>query len=146
VNYIAAYGRLLLGRTNANFLGLPNSKTFQAVVLLTAAVNRAVEIPRQFVPGATRVSEAVGQRVRQHMIRRFAAGTNGDASLMKWCQRAAVWRCPTPGRMTSSAVGRAVATYSACRIGTTASVSPCQIRTGTFISVYSSPDGVAQIR
>jgi len=77
-NYVAAYSRLLLGRSNADFLGLPDSKPFQAAVLLTAAVNRAAEIPRQFVPGATRVSEVLGQRVRQHLIRRFTAVTSGD--------------------------------------------------------------------
>jgi hypothetical protein len=36
--------------------------------------------PRQLVPGGTRVSEALGQRVRQRMIRRFAASTKGDTS------------------------------------------------------------------
>jgi ER-bound oxygenase mpaB/B'/Rubber oxygenase, catalytic domain len=77
-NYFAAYSRLILGRSNANFLGLPDSKAFQAAVLLTAAANRAAEIPRQFVPGATWASEVVGQRVRQHLIRRFTAITSGD--------------------------------------------------------------------
>jgi hypothetical protein len=77
-NYFAAYSRLVLGPTNANFLGLPDSKPFQAAVLLTAAINRAAEVPRHFVPGATRVSEIVGQRVRQRMIRRFTTATSGD--------------------------------------------------------------------
>lgn len=78
--YAAAYSRLILGRSNSDLLGLPDRKPFQAAVLLTAALNRAIEIPRRLVPGATRLSEAVGQRSRQYMQRRAAASTHADTS------------------------------------------------------------------
>ncbi|MGH3675363.1 MAG: oxygenase MpaB family protein [Mycobacterium sp.] len=79
-NYVAAYSRLILGRTNADFLGLPNRKAFQAAVLITAAVNRAAEIPRRYVPGGTRASEALGHYVRQRLVRRATGALSDDTS------------------------------------------------------------------
>jgi hypothetical protein len=87
-HYVTSYSRLLLGKTNSDFLGLPNSKLFQAAILFTAAINRTTEIPRQYIPGATRFSESVGQRVRRNMIRHAAANTSSDTSYRRHDQLA----------------------------------------------------------
>ncbi len=57
--------RLVLGKTNSDFLGLPDDPLAQAAVLAAAAGNFAAETVRQRVPGATLVQERLGALARQ---------------------------------------------------------------------------------
>ncbi|WP_338770502.1 oxygenase MpaB family protein [Nocardia vulneris] len=77
-SYMVAYSRIILGRSNADFLGLPDSRFFQSAVLATAVVNGALEVPRRFLPGATRFSENLGARVRTRLVRGSIARNGGD--------------------------------------------------------------------
>ncbi|WP_067836279.1 oxygenase MpaB family protein [Nocardia lijiangensis] len=76
--YMVAYSRIVLGRTNSDFLGLPDSRLFQYAVLATAAINGALEVPRRVIPGATRLQENVGARVRTRLVRGSIARNGGD--------------------------------------------------------------------
>ena len=78
--YLTSYSRLILGRENADFLGLPDSKPFQAAVLATAAVNRTLEYARAVLPGSTRLSETLGHRGRTALIKRIMHEQRGDGS------------------------------------------------------------------
>ncbi|WP_433577482.1 oxygenase MpaB family protein [Nocardia brasiliensis] len=77
-SYMVAYSRIILGRSNADFLGLPDSRFFQSAVLATAVVNGALEVPRRILPGATRFSENLGARVRTRLVRGSIARNGGD--------------------------------------------------------------------
>ncbi|WP_433757976.1 oxygenase MpaB family protein [Nocardia sp. CA-135398] len=77
-SYMVAYGRIVLGPTNSDFLGLENSKFFQSAVMATAAVNGAMEVPRQLIPGATRFQERLGARIRARLVRGSIARNGGD--------------------------------------------------------------------
>lgn len=76
--YMVAYSRIVLGKTNADFLGLADSKPYQAAVLATAVANGALEIPRRLVPGVTRLQERLGARTRQKLVRASVARNGGD--------------------------------------------------------------------
>ncbi len=65
---LCAYSRLILGSSNADALDLPDNKLAQLAVLGLSAANFAVRLPMNFVPGLSRVFEAVGRRD----IERFA--------------------------------------------------------------------------
>ncbi|WP_116050031.1 oxygenase MpaB family protein [Amycolatopsis palatopharyngis] len=67
----SSISRLVLGRTNADFLELPNDPVAQAAVLAVAAVNFAAETVRQRVPGATALQERLGAVGRQQYVRRL---------------------------------------------------------------------------
>jgi len=75
----AAISRLVLGRANADFLGLPDSPVAQAAVLAVAGVNYAAETVRLLVPGATAVQEALGAFGRRRYLRRIGAGRGPEA-------------------------------------------------------------------
>lgn len=77
-NYMVSYSRIILGPSNSDFLGLPNSKPFQAAVLATAVVNGALEVPRRLIPGATRFQENLGARIRTRLVRGSIARNGGD--------------------------------------------------------------------
>lgn len=77
-SYMVAYSRIVLGPSNSDFLGLENSKFFQSAVMATAVVNGALEVPRQLIPGATRVQEKLGARVRSRLVRGSIARNGGD--------------------------------------------------------------------
>ncbi|AYF74283.1 DUF2236 domain-containing protein [Nocardia yunnanensis] len=78
--YSVSYSRILLGKTNSDFLEMPYSRVFLAAVLATAAINGALEVPRRCIPGATRLSERVGRRVTEAMMRRAARVNSPDRS------------------------------------------------------------------
>ncbi|MFI6369013.1 oxygenase MpaB family protein [Nocardia sp. NPDC050630] len=77
-NYLVAYSRIVLGPTNSDFLGLQNSKFFQSAVMATAVVNGTIEVPRQLIPGATRLQERLGARIRARLVRGSIARNGGD--------------------------------------------------------------------
>ncbi|MGW4242102.1 oxygenase MpaB family protein [Nocardia sp. NPDC004722] len=78
--YAASYGRIMVGKTNADFLGLPNNPVFLAAVLATAAVNGVLEVPRRVIPGATGLSERLGRRITERMHARIVRANRPDHS------------------------------------------------------------------
>lgn len=78
--YAVSYSRILLGKTNSDFLEMPCSRVFLAAVLATAAINGVLEVPRRIIPGATRLSERLGRRATERMMRRAALVNNPDRS------------------------------------------------------------------
>ncbi|WP_245721179.1 oxygenase MpaB family protein [Nocardia pseudovaccinii] len=74
---LLAYGRLILGRTNSDFLGLPDHKPAQAVVITAAASIRILEFPRRLLPGATRWCETRGRRGQLTLTRRMSVSHGG---------------------------------------------------------------------
>lgn len=75
--YLSSYSRLILGRSNADRLGLPDNKPLQAAVLATSVVNRVLDY-RRVIPGMTWLSEELGQRSRRGFIARGLAESGGD--------------------------------------------------------------------
>ncbi|PXY38407.1 oxygenase MpaB family protein [Prauserella flavalba] len=67
----SSISRLVLGRTNADFLGLPNDPIAQGVVLAAAATNFAAETVRRWVPGATVLQERIGDAGRRRYAERL---------------------------------------------------------------------------
>ena len=65
---LCAYSRLILGSSNADALELPDNKLAQLTIMGLSAANFAFRFPMNFVPGLSRVFEAVGR----HDIERFA--------------------------------------------------------------------------
>jgi len=68
----ASISRLVLGRTNADFLELPDDPLAQGAVLAAAAVNFAAETVRRHVPGATTVQEVIGRLERRRYVTRLS--------------------------------------------------------------------------
>ncbi|MEU6562570.1 oxygenase MpaB family protein [Nocardia nova] len=68
---MCAYARLTLGHGNADILGLPDQKAFRALVIASGAAIKALEIPRQLIPGATSISEALGRRSQLALAKRM---------------------------------------------------------------------------
>ncbi|MEV6557057.1 oxygenase MpaB family protein [Nocardia sp. NPDC051756] len=77
-SYMVAYSRIILGSSNADFLGLPDSRFYQSAVMATAVVNGALEVPRRILPGATRFHENLGARIRTRLVRGSIARNGGD--------------------------------------------------------------------
>jgi hypothetical protein len=75
--------RLILGKSNADALGLVDSKVFQALVVSVAGVNHALEYPRLVIPGATRRRERIGRRNLNELARRTMARHNGDRTYQR---------------------------------------------------------------
>lgn len=65
--------RLVLGKDNSDFLGLPNDPIAQGAVLAGAAANFAAESVRRVVPGATAVQQRVGEFGRTQYMRRLGS-------------------------------------------------------------------------
>lgn len=78
VNYVGSFSRLVLGKWNADHLGAPNNRLFQAAVLATSAVTFAGEVARRVVPGATRRREERGYRIQRAMIDNAMRAHRGD--------------------------------------------------------------------
>jgi hypothetical protein len=78
VRYQGSYARLALGRQNADFLGAPDTRAYRAAVVATALAVSAAETVRRAVPGATRLSERVGQHQRTTLMRRLMREQHGD--------------------------------------------------------------------
>ena len=76
---LSSYSRLVLGKTNADRLGLLDSKPLQAAVLGVSAVNRVMEFQR-LIPGMTRLNEELGQWSRRRFIQRGLTESGGDRS------------------------------------------------------------------
>jgi ER-bound oxygenase mpaB/B'/Rubber oxygenase, catalytic domain len=87
--YLSSYSRLILGKTNADRLGLLDNKPLQAAVLATSAVNRLFDY-RRVIPGMTWLSEELGQRARRGLIARGMAETGGDRTYRRHDSLAAV--------------------------------------------------------
>lgn len=77
-NYVSSYSRLVLGRRNADYLGLPDNKPFQAAVLATSAANLTLELARPLLPGATRLSELIGARTRRRLVSQAVDAVHAD--------------------------------------------------------------------
>ena len=67
----SSISRLVLGKTNADFLGLPNDPIAQAAIVAVAGVNFAAETVRRFVPGATALQERIGEAGRRGYVKRL---------------------------------------------------------------------------
>ncbi|MTD55207.1 oxygenase MpaB family protein [Amycolatopsis pithecellobii] len=67
----SAISRLVLGKTNADFLELPNDLVTQGAVLTAAAVNFAAETARRHIPGATALQEFIGDIERRQYVSRL---------------------------------------------------------------------------
>jgi hypothetical protein len=67
----SSISRLVLGKTNADFLELPNDLVAQAAILAVAGVNFAAETVRQFIPGATLLQEHLGRAGRRTYVKRL---------------------------------------------------------------------------
>ncbi|MCU1642696.1 MAG: hypothetical protein JWN03_2971 [Nocardia sp.] len=78
--YSLSYSRILLGKSNSDFLEMENSRVFTGAVLATAAVNSVLEVPRRFIPGATRLSEKWGRRTTERMLARITRVNHPDRS------------------------------------------------------------------
>ncbi|MQA61013.1 MAG: DUF2236 domain-containing protein [Actinophytocola sp.] len=68
VSLHAAISRLLIGKSNADFLELPNNPLTTAAVFGIAAVNFAAETARMRLPGATLVQQKVGAFARSRYL------------------------------------------------------------------------------
>ncbi|RZQ65162.1 oxygenase MpaB family protein [Amycolatopsis suaedae] len=69
----SSISRLVLGRTNADFLALPNDPLAQLAVLTGAATTFATETVRRRIPGATALAERVGQAERRLYVQRLGS-------------------------------------------------------------------------
>ncbi|GAA1243898.1 oxygenase MpaB family protein [Prauserella halophila] len=69
----ASVSRLVLGKDNADFLGLPNDPIAQGAVVAGAAANFAAESVRRVVPGATAVQQRIGELGRRQYLRRLGS-------------------------------------------------------------------------
>ncbi|MGI8329812.1 oxygenase MpaB family protein [Actinomadura scrupuli] len=77
-SYLLSYSRLILGKGNADFLGAPDDRRYQAAVAATAAIVFTVETARRLIPGATGLSQRLGHRHRTAMSRRMTAEQHAD--------------------------------------------------------------------
>jgi len=67
----SSISRLVLGKTNADFLGIPNDPVAQAVVVTAAGMNFAAETLRRVIPGATLLQERIGEAGRRGYVKRL---------------------------------------------------------------------------
>jgi hypothetical protein len=82
-HFLCSYSRLILGRSNADALGLVDSKVFQALVVAVAGVNQVLEYPRLLIPGATRRRERIGRRNLNELARRTMLQHSGDRTYQR---------------------------------------------------------------
>ncbi|SLF93708.1 oxygenase MpaB family protein [Mycobacteroides abscessus] len=75
--YLSSYSRLILGKTNADRLGLPDNKPMQAAVVGTSVMNWFFE-RRNVLPGMTRISEEIGQFARRQIVSQGMSRSGGD--------------------------------------------------------------------
>lgn len=67
----SSISRLVLGKANADFLGIPNDPVAQAVIVGVAGVNFAAETVRRLIPGATALQERLGEAGRRGYVKRL---------------------------------------------------------------------------
>lgn len=67
----SSISRLVLGKTNSDFLGIPNDPVAQAVVVTAAGFNFAAETLRRVIPGATLLQERIGEAGRRGYAKRL---------------------------------------------------------------------------
>lgn len=72
--------RLVLGKANADFLGLPNDSIAKSAVAAAAAANFAAETVRRRVPGATAVQEHLGRAGRRTYVTKLGTLFRPDTS------------------------------------------------------------------
>ncbi|WP_024877110.1 oxygenase MpaB family protein [Saccharomonospora piscinae] len=89
--------RLVLGRTNSDFLGIPNDPVAQAAVLTAAAGNFAAETVRRRLPGATWAQERLGAVARRRYAEQLGRLVPPDPTYAR--HRAA----PSPPRQEAGA-------------------------------------------
>lgn len=89
VSLHAAISRMLLGRNNADFLGLPHHRITSAAVLGFAAANFAAETARQRLPGATALQERFGALTRRGYLARLGKFVDLDRSYARHMRREA---------------------------------------------------------
>ena len=68
----SSISRIVLGKSNADFLELPDDPLAQGAVLAVAAVNFAAETARRHIPGATSLQELIGRLERRRYVTRLA--------------------------------------------------------------------------
>ena len=111
VSYQGSYARLSLGKQNADMLGAPDSRGYRAAVIATAAAMFAMETVRRLVPGATRLSERIGQRRRTALISLWSANSKATAPT------AGTTRCSRPACCGPFAARRLKIFFSAAWAG-----------------------------
>ncbi|MEU0463177.1 oxygenase MpaB family protein [Amycolatopsis sp. NPDC006131] len=67
----SSISRLVLGKSNADFLEIPNDPIAQGAILAVAAGNFAAETARRFIPGATALQEYLGTLERRRYVDRL---------------------------------------------------------------------------
>lgn len=67
----SSISRLVLGKTNADFLELPDDPIAQTAVVTAAAVNFAAETALRYVPGINSLREVIGGIERRHYVTRL---------------------------------------------------------------------------
>ncbi|MBU3063105.1 DUF2236 domain-containing protein [Nocardia sp. NEAU-G5] len=68
---LCAYGRLVLGKDNADLLGLPDRKWAQGTVIAGAALVTSLDGARRLLPGMTRWCEFAGRRSQRAATQRM---------------------------------------------------------------------------
>jgi hypothetical protein len=76
----SSISRLVLGKTNADFLELPNDPVAQAAIVAVAGANFAVETLRQLIPGATALQEYLGRAGRDAYVKRMIKVLDPDTT------------------------------------------------------------------
>ncbi|CAM2781583.1 oxygenase MpaB family protein [Saccharomonospora xinjiangensis] len=75
--------RLVLGRTNSDFLGLPDDPIARLAVLTAAAGNFAAETVRQHLPGATWAQERLGALARRRYAEQLSRLVEHDPTYVR---------------------------------------------------------------
>jgi hypothetical protein len=78
VNYWSAYCKLMIGKTNADYLNTRARIPYTAAVLAGTAITAGIEIPRRTLPGATRLSEEIGSRAGTRLLERMVRSTQAE--------------------------------------------------------------------
>ncbi|MGI5996172.1 MAG: oxygenase MpaB family protein [Saccharomonospora viridis] len=76
--------RLVLGKSNSDFLGLPDDPIVQLAVLAVAAGNFVVETVRQRLPGATWVQERLGEFTRHRYAELLGKSVRHDPTYARY--------------------------------------------------------------
>jgi len=75
---LCAYGRRILGSSDANYLGLPDNTLLQRGVGGAATAIRCLELVRCVIPGATRFAETYGRHSRTVTAQRMMLQHSGN--------------------------------------------------------------------
>ena len=83
IRYHSALTRLVLGKDNGDALGLESHPLYTLAVLATSATNFSLETLRQRIPGANRLSLAVGRFSRRLAIEKLAPPLQPDMTFSR---------------------------------------------------------------